>query len=36
MFISLKPEVKTKPSKVYPLDHKNRKVVDVIFDKLQQ
>ena len=34
MFISLKSEIKTKSLKVYSLDHKNKEVVDVIFDKL--
>lgn len=36
MPIPLKPNVTVKPSKVYPLGHKDREVVDATFDKLQQ
>ena len=35
MPISLKPEVKIKPSKVYSFDYNNKEIVDIIFDKLQ-
>ena len=36
MFISLKLEVKIKSLKVYSLNHKNKEIVDVTFDKLRQ
>ena len=36
MPIPLKPDAKAKPSKVYPLDQKDREIVDATFDKLQQ
>ena len=33
MLILLKSEIKIKLLKVYSLDHKNKEIVDVIFDK---
>ena len=36
MFISLKSNVMIKFSKIYSLDHKNHKIIDVTFNKLYQ
>ena len=34
MLISLKNDIIVKLLKVYPLDYKNKEIIDVIFDKL--
>ena len=36
MPISLKSDEVAKPDKVYPLDHKDREIVDKTFDKLHE